>query len=293
MIVRTVNKTTIAVAGVSLLGLLLAFAPVRSYAQQAARPRSDLGWLGVAVEEVTSSRAQELKLPATRGVFISVVNDDSPAAKAGLQRGDVVTEYGGRQVEGILEFRRLVRETPPGRTVQLTVWRNGHSLMLQATVGSAPARSGNGFGRNGGNAFGYRMPQPGLTPFAGRWWRGFNMPGQGLRNTPLLGISAQDLSGQLGQYFAAPNGQGVLVTDVHQGSPAEKAGIRAGDVITKLDGQPVRNIGELQMRLRDKRNEKTVTLSVLRKGAEMSIHVAPEEPQAPRQFNSFNSRIPL
>src|ERR1051326_4810684 len=92
-------------------------------------------WLGVETREVTSEKAKELKLPAERGVFIEKVLDDGPAAKAGLKDGDVVTEINGQRVEGTVQFRRMIRETPAGRTLPLTVWRDGRSETINATLG--------------------------------------------------------------------------------------------------------------------------------------------------------------
>lgn len=309
MIVRSTNpKIFTTFLGMSLLGLLAAFPPCRAHAQQGARPqadsqsarpqtRTDVGWLGVGIEEVTAVRAQESHLPAEHGVFIAEVSGGSPAAKAGLQKGDVITEFNGQQVQGVVEFRRLVRETPPGRRAQLTVWRNGSSTTVSATLGSLPAGRER-HRRRWGGGFADGMRWPGAVPFAGRWPRSFVMPGgrfgQGMRsNTPLLGVSALDLSGQLGTYFGAPDGQGVLVTEVHPGSAAEKAGIKAGDVITKLDGQRVRNIGELRMLLRDNGNKERVTLDILRRGTEMSIQVSPALPQPPPQRDRSHRRIAL
>jgi len=85
------------------------------------------GWLGVGVDEVTAERAKELKLPAERGVLVTEVQADSPAAKAGLKVNDVITEFNGQRVEGTAQLRRLIRETPSGRTVQLTIWREGRT----------------------------------------------------------------------------------------------------------------------------------------------------------------------
>ena len=93
-------------------------------------------------------------------------------------------------------------------------------------------------------------------------------------------------------YFGAPDGQGVLVTDVHMGSAGEKAGLKAGDVITKLDGERVHNVGELRTQLRAKREANTVTLSIIRKGSEMSLTATPEKPQSRRSGNG-DSLIPL
>jgi serine protease Do len=101
-----------------------------------------------------------------------------------------------------------------------------------------------------------------------------------------------DLSSQLGAYFGVPNGEGVLVTEVHKGSAGEQAGLKAGDVITKVNGQQIRNVGELRQHLRESGDAKSVTLSVFRKGAEISITAVPEIPQAPVRRDPEN-RIPL
>src|SRR5437016_13915525 len=87
----------------------------------------DASWLGVELHEVTGETAKELKLPAERGVVVGSIVPDSPAAKAGLKENDVVTEINGQRVEGALQFRRMIREIPSGRTVQLTVWRDGQA----------------------------------------------------------------------------------------------------------------------------------------------------------------------
>src|SRR5574337_1614614 len=75
----------------------------------------EAGWLGVAIAEVTADKAKELKLPAVRGVLLTAVEAESPAAKAGLKTSDVVTEFNGQRVEGTAQFRRLGCETPRGR----------------------------------------------------------------------------------------------------------------------------------------------------------------------------------
>src|SRR6266446_8620188 len=92
-------------------------------------------WLGVETQEVTAEKAKDLKLSAERGVVIGKVLEESPAAKAGLKDGDVIMEINGQPVEGTVQFRRIIRETPAGRTLRLTVWRDGHSQTVNATLG--------------------------------------------------------------------------------------------------------------------------------------------------------------
>jgi len=103
--------------------------------------------------------------------------------------------------------------------------------------------------------------------------------------TPVLGISAEDLTPQLGAYFGAPDDGGVLVREVRAGTPAERAGLKAGDVIVKVDGEAVHSLGDLRAELREKSAEKSVTLGILRKGTEMSVPVAIELPRPPEPMH--------
>ena len=223
---------------------------------------SETGWLGLSIEEVSAQKAQELKLPGVYGVLVNEVGADSPAAKAGLKNGDVITDYDGQRVEGVLEFRRLLRETPPGRTAKMTIWRDGHSQTISAEVGKNENPNGENLFQSMMRRFG--NPGPNMFGF------GATMPA-----APVLGITGQDLSGQLGKYFGAPDGEGVLIINVEANSPAAKAGLEAGDVITKVEGDRVRTLGELRDQLRLKREAKTVMLSVLRKGSEISVNIEP------------------
>ena len=223
----------------------------------------DTGWLGVEIAEVTADTAKEMKPPEVRGVLVSDVVSDGPAAKAGLKAKDVIVEYDGNPVEGTVQFRRLVRETPPGRTVSLTVISEGHETKLSVQVGDSA--------RNLESRL--RMVVP-SRPLDFKFTMPEFMPGR----TPALGIEAEDLSGQLGEFFHVPGGEGVLIREVNSDTAAAKAGLKAGDVITKVDGKTVKSVGELRDNMREKREQKSVTLTIFRDGAEKSISVAIEPP---------------
>jgi serine protease Do len=234
------------------------------------------GWLGVEIDEVNPDNAKDLKLSSVRGVVVKEVEPDSPAAKAGLKENDVVTQYDGQIVEGTVQFRRLVRETPPGHTVALTISRDGGAQNLSIELGDRQAlmkKRMQGMMRDFGNVRTF------VTPSMD--WNIGGPDGMGIleSRTPMLGISAEDLSGQLGDYFGAPDGQGILVREVRSGTPAEKAGLKAGDVIVTLDGKPVHTLSELREQLRDKNDQKPVSLGVLRKGATISLPVTIEKPR--------------
>jgi serine protease Do len=237
------------------------------------------GWLGVETQEVTSEKAKELKLSAERGVVLGKIIPDSPAAKAGLKENDVVMEINGQRVEGAAQFRRMLHEIPAGRTIQLTVWRDGHSQTLNATLGKSEERhrSMKMVAPTPG-AFAFRMPDMNVIPdIPSMEWNG----GMVLGGHPRLGIDAEDLSGQLATFFGAPDGEGILVREVNSGSAAEKAGVKAGDVITSLDGDRIRSVGELREKLSAKRDDKdkTVKLGVLRNKSALALSV--ELPAAP------------
>src|SRR6266404_3798906 len=179
------------------------------------------GWLGVETHEVTTEKAKELKLPAERGVVLGKIVPDSPAAKAGLKENDVVTEINGQRVEGAAQFRRMIHEIPAGRTIQLTVWRDGRTQTISATLGkSEQGRHAMKMMTPTPGTFAFRMPE--MPQIPSMEWNGSMLLG----GQPRLGIDAEDISGQLGAFFGAPDGEGILVRDVNSGSPAEKAGVK-------------------------------------------------------------------
>jgi serine protease Do len=248
-------------------------------------------WLGVETQEVSSDKAKELKLPAERGVLLGKIVPDSPAAKAGLKENDVVTEINGQHIEGTAQFRRIIHEIPAGRTAQITVWREGRSQTLSVTLGKA---------EHGRHAFQMVAPTPGTFAFRmpdlpevreipempSMEWNGNMLFG----GQPRLGIDGEDLSGQLGTFFGAPDGEGILVREVNSGSPAEKAGLKAGDVITSLNGERIRSVGDLREKLSAKRDEKgtSVKLGVLRNHSEVSLTV--ELPASPARTKHMAMR---
>ncbi len=226
----------------------------------------DTGWLGMEMTEVTPEKAKELMVPADRGVVVSEVVADGPAAKAGIEKNDVIVAYDGQTVEGTVQFRRLVRETPPGRNVSVTVVRGGQQKKLTVEVGNAARNMG----------IELKQVEPLVQTL--RTFK-FDMPEVFAGMTPVLGIEAEEVSGQLGQYFHVPGDEGVLVREVSPGTAAAQAGLKAGDVITKVDGVEVRTVDELRRELREKREKKSVPLIVVRNGSQVTINVTLEQPK--------------
>ena len=178
---------------------------------------------------------------------------DSPADKAGLKEGDVVLQFNGMNVEGLEQLSRLVRETPVGREARLDIFRNGAPLTLTARVGEHPSLPGMSDG------FSFHMPDVPRTI-------------QGLRS-PMLGVEAESIDGQLAQYFGV--NEGVLVRTVMKGSPAEKAGVKAGDVIVRVDEAKVATPSEISAHLRAARG-KPLPVAIMREHKEISVTVDAE-----------------
>jgi C-terminal processing protease CtpA/Prc len=227
-------------------------------------------WLGVELHEVTGENTKELKLSAERGVVLGKIVPDSPAAKAGLKEKDVVTELNGQRVEGAAQFRRMIHETPAGRSVQLTIWRDGRAQSISVTLGKSEERRQSFKMRTPEpGSFMFRMPEiPAIPPME---WNGELLMG----GQPRLGIDVEDLNGQLGAFFGAPDGEGILVREVNSGSAAEKGGVKAGDVITSFNGERIHTLGELREKLSAKHDDKdrSVKLGVLRNKSEVSLTV--------------------
>ena len=256
-------------------------------------------WLGVEAREVTPENVKEWKLPAERGVVVGRVSPESPASKAGLKETDVITEVDGQRVEGSAQFRRMIREIPAGRTVQLTVWRDGRAQTVAATLAQAEQNHRAMLNAVPGG-FAFRMPNveiPEMPDVEVQEMPG--MPNMDVDNgmmvlpfsRPRLGIDAEDISGQLGSYFGVPDGEGVLVRNVNAGSVAEKAGVKAGDVIINFNGDRIRSLGDLREKLAAKTDDKPAKLSVLRNKSEVTLTVdlpAPAQKTKRRSAHSTN-----
>jgi serine protease Do len=228
-------------------------------------------FLGVGVREVDAERSKALKLKEEYGVEVTTVEPESPAAKAGLKVNDVVLEYNGQRVEGTAQFVRFVRETPSGRTVKLLVSRGGATQTVAATLATRK-----------GKAFAYGMQgMPGMEGFK------VEIPHMSMPDVPkammswrsaTLGVEAESLGdSQLATYFGVK--EGVLVRSVLKGSAAEKAGIKAGDVLLKVGEDKVTSPRDVSGAMRSARSsaKKSIPVVLMRDKRETSLTVAFDE----------------
>lgn len=233
-------------------------------------------YLGVDVTEIGAERARALKLAEERGVELTRVAEGSPAAKAGLKAGDVVLEFNGQRVEGTEQFVRLVRETPVGRVVKLLINRGGSSQTVEAAIDKRPGMKWSRTdvereiigAQMEANKFRVEIPD---MPRALMSWR-----------TPVLGIEGESLDGQLAGYFGVESG--VLVRSVLKGTPAEKALVKAGDVILKVDDTKVTTPREISSAVRALNAKKTFPLMVRRNHKDLTLNVTVEDTGGERPF---------
>jgi serine protease Do len=220
-------------------------------------------YLGIDIRDVTADRMSELKLKEERGVEIVMVDADAPAGKAGLREHDVILEFNGATVESGEQLRRLIRETPSGRTVTLGISRDGTPMKITAQLADHSQVVAQSFPR-------VEMPElPRVQVFPRN---GIDIPIiQTYSST--LGVQTENLTRQLGEFFGVKDGEGVLIRSVEKGSAAEKAGLKAGDVIVRADNEKLTDRTDLTHILRNHRSGGPLKLIVVRDKHEQNFTV--------------------
>ena len=251
--------------------------------EKPARPRVMMldgrgAQLGVMVDDLNADELKTLG-SAPGGVRIEEVDQESPAAKAGLREGDIVIDVDGDRVRSARQFSRLIQETPAGRSVALGIVRDGQRQSISVTpearafgLGWDSDRIERDFGRSLRELEPrLREIEPRLREFRYNGPMDFNfdlVPGWSSPRSR-LGVQLEELTPQLAEYFGAKNG-GVLVSSINSGSPAEKAGLKAGDVITSINGDAVRDSEDVIDELRAVEGQ-DVTIGILREKKESSV----------------------
>jgi serine protease Do len=183
-----------------------------------SKGRVTRGWAGVEIAPLDDVLAKQFKLPDQGGALINSVLPDSPAAKAGLKRGDVIVEFGGRKVASPNAFIKLVEQTPPGKKVPVKLIRARRAQELELSIGERPPKTE----ETGQNA----PSKAGGAGAAARW--------QGAR----LQTAGDDLKDR----FRLPrDAAGAVVTEVDEDSPAAEMGLRPGDLVLSINGRRVQN----------------------------------------------------
>lgn len=250
---------------------------------------TDGGYLGVYAENINRENMARYHLNQPRGVGITQVVQGSPAEKAGLKKDDVILRLDGENITSVRKLNRLVSEVAPDQSVRVTISRGGAEQELNATMGK---RNNMGFAMDmfSNNPKSFRFE--GIDPkawkidpkewkFDGKRLEGFHLDDQDfgdlrfvLGSGRRLGVSTMTLNKQLADYFGVA--KGVLVTAVSDDGPAAKAGVKAGDVITAIDGEEVDSPGDLA-RVTNNKKDGDVTLTIIRNKTQQMIRVTPRQ----------------
>jgi serine protease Do len=278
----------------ALPGICLALAPAGAAAQRITLDTFDQqtplllthpaqGYLGVDVRDVSGDRVATLKLKDQHGAEIVTVDHDAPAGKAGLRVHDVIVQMNGQAVDGEAQFSRMLHETPPGRTISLLISRDGQMQTISIGLGdrakieadawpqpvplpatdedaSAPAAASGSAGTDVATAGPSGAPVSGVKGFFGSF-----------RLDPLyVGLELEPVGTQLADYFGVHDGTGLLVQRVEDNSPASAAGLKAGDVITHVNGKVMATNSQWVKALRENRG-KQIQVTIVRSRREETL----------------------
>jgi serine protease Do len=238
-------------------------------------------YLGIDTRDVNAERKQALNLPEERGVEVTMVDKDAPAGKAGLKENDVIMEFNGEKVTSVEHLRRLIRETPPGRTVTLGIIRGGQAQQVQATLADRAKLERDARIRIRRSPRTVVVPEMAMEDFEMPEMPDFDVdvqvPQIRIVRSATTGLVVENLTHQLGEFFGVPGGEGLLVKSVEKGSPAEAAGFRAGDVIVKAGSERVTSRTTWRAALRSQRKaEAAVPVVVIREKREVTLNLKVE-----------------
>src|SRR5271165_472669 len=231
--------TTIKMAVVVALVAATTFAVAEPKPPSASWPDPHPGsYLGVHIDEVTPQTASALKLSDTSGALITYVDQDGPACRAGLKNSDVIVGFNGSKIQSPEQLQDVIHATQAGKTVSLTVVRDGQKKDISVTLGAWPTAMLHVRNLPPAPPMAFMPPAVSVPP----------IPDIDIPSFTALssrhGVVVENLSPQLSDFFGVPHGQGVLVRSVEKGSPADAAGLKAGDVIIKVNNETVHDMAD-------------------------------------------------
>jgi serine protease Do len=236
------------------------------------------GYLGVDIADVSTERLATLKLKEEKGVEVTMVDQDAPAGKAGIKEHDVILTMNGASVESAAQLRRMIHETPAGRIVTFGLSRDGAPMTVKVQLADKHKEYAYSFEGPDMKNFHVNVPPIHVMP-------DIDIPGIMVMTTASArsGLMVENITPQLGEFFGVKNGNGVLVRNVEKGSRAEKAGFRAGDVIVKINDEPVHDTSDFTHAVRS-RNGNSIGVSVIREKKEQNLTLTMPERKESRWF---------
>ena len=247
-----------------------------------ASNRNPQGYLGVDLRDVTANQATALKLKEPRGAEIILVDHDAPAGKAGLREHDVVLQMNGQSIQGEDQIRHMLHESPPGKTIVLTISRDGQQLTVTTQMANREDVERQAWQKL------IVVPEPqdattesapselSTSPSASPSVRGGNsFIGSLLMNPSYTGAMLEKMSSQLADFFGVSSGAGLLVRSVVANSPAALAGMRAGDVVIRASDRPVTSTNDWFKAIKNSHGH-SLAIVVLRDKKEQTLTLTPD-----------------
>lgn len=242
-----------------------------------AQDKGNFGpWIGVYAQPIDEDIEEAFNLSRSDGIVIVDVLDGSPAEDAGLREKDIIIKFNNENVDGTIPLKDFVLDTQAGDEVNITFVRDDNEKTATVIIGNRPKSS------NLEKSFWGRLKSPDDYSYT-------FMSGP----SGYIGVGILDLNDQLGEYFGVENGDGVLVAEVEEDSPAENAGFQAGDVITGVDDENVNTTDELREFIGAMEEGDEATISYLRNKKEhtVTVEIAEREPEF-RTFGGPHINIP-
>ena len=261
------NKTTHHLTFLFILSGLFLFTQSHVTAAASDRPDSiasdnqkDKAWLGVMISDLNREKRKSLESGAMHGAVINDILKDSPAEGAGLEENDIIIKLDDKTVRNSRDLTAMLGKKHPGDSVILGYFRGKNKNQVEVKLGSRPR---------------------GQHPFLDnkKWFGNFNFGG------PSLGLELQEMDENLAQYFNVKPEEGLLVTEVGEDGPADKAGIRSGDVLVELAGEKLAQVSDIEDILSDL-DGKEVDVVYSRKGARQKVRITLAE--KPGQFFKYH-----
>jgi serine protease Do len=267
----------------------------RAFAATSPVPRSGShdrshGYLGIEFHDTSDEQVSSLHLQGPRGAEIVMVDHDGPAGKAGLQPHDVVLQIDGRNIETAEDLHRQIRDSAPGKLISLSIVRAGRALTVTAKLANREELERNAWQQH------MTVPEPSFSsddsadpksssrsftgnspsvPSARSSGRTQSFIGTVLRTGPYTGATLESMEPQLAGFFGAPPNTGLLVHGVDANSPASFAGLRAGDVVLRMDAASVSTPSDWMKRVRAGKG-RPVSLTILRDKREQTLTLMPD-----------------
>lgn len=273
----------------AVVALVLAFGYVVPASAFGGSGKNTQGYLGIGLRDVTEDQVAPLKLKEARGAEIVSVDHDGPACKAGLQAHDVILQVNGAAIDNEEQIRRMLHDVPPGREVTLVISRDGQERTITTQLANReelgrkawegryivpePAESGSSAYMHAGSGFFKSSPSTATGALKGQ---------HGILGTTLIvsssytGAKLEVMGPQLAEFFGTQGSAGLLVRSVDANSPAADAGLKAGDVVVKVNSIPVTS-GTGWMKMVHENRGKPVNVLVIRDKKEQTLTMRPDD----------------